>query len=116
MFVWFDASVFPDSATFVIARADDVTFGILSSRFHELWSLRLGTSLEDRPRYTPTTCFETFPFPEGMTPRDTAQCSEGLPLSPCPSPARERGDQSAPSPFAGAIAEAARKLNELRET
>jgi hypothetical protein len=25
---------------------------------------RMGTSLEDRPRYTPTTCFETFPFPE----------------------------------------------------
>ena len=24
------------------------------------------------PRYTPTTCFETFPFPAGLTPRDTA--------------------------------------------
>jgi MmeI, target recognition domain len=47
-----------------IARADDTTtFGILHSRFHELWSLRLGTSLEDRPRYTPITTFETFPFP-----------------------------------------------------
>jgi hypothetical protein len=23
----------------------------------------MGTSLEDRPRYTPTTTFETFPFP-----------------------------------------------------
>jgi hypothetical protein len=23
----------------------------------------MGTQLEDRPRYTPTTCFETFPFP-----------------------------------------------------
>jgi type II restriction/modification system DNA methylase subunit YeeA len=30
--------------------------------------LRLGTSLEDRPRYTPSTTFETFPFPEGLTP------------------------------------------------
>lgn len=39
---------------------------------HELWALRLGTSLEDRPRYTPTTCFETFPFPVGLTPADTA--------------------------------------------
>ena len=28
----------------------------------------MGTSLEDRPRYTPTTCFETFPFPSGLTP------------------------------------------------
>jgi type II restriction/modification system DNA methylase subunit YeeA len=51
-----------------IARDDDTTFGILHSRFHELWSLRIGTSLEDRPRYTPSTTFETFPFPAGLTP------------------------------------------------
>ena len=30
--------------------------------------MRLGTSLEDRPRYTPTTTFETFPFPDGLSP------------------------------------------------
>ena len=41
----------------VIARDDDTTFGILHSRFHELWSLRMGTSLEDRPRHTPCTTF-----------------------------------------------------------
>jgi type II restriction/modification system DNA methylase subunit YeeA len=52
----------------VIARDDDTTFGILHSRFHEIWALRLGTSLEDRPRYTPSTTFETFPFPDGLTP------------------------------------------------
>ena len=40
----------------------------------------MGTSLEDRPRYTPTTCFETFPFPAGLTPADTAhQRTETLP-------------------------------------
>ena len=68
LFVWLDAGVCPDSQLIVIARDDDVTFGILHSRFHEAWSLRLGTSLEDRPRYTPTTTFETFPFPEGLSP------------------------------------------------
>ncbi|MDD2712417.1 MAG: hypothetical protein PHU77_05785 [Simplicispira sp.] len=72
VFAWFSNQVLPDSAVVSIARADDTTFGILHSRFHELWSLRMGTSLEDRPRYTPTTCFETFPFPEGLTPADTA--------------------------------------------
>ena len=46
--------------------------GILHSRFHELWSLRKGSSLEDRRHCTPTTCFKTFPFPEGLTPADTA--------------------------------------------
>ena len=40
----------------------------MHSRFHELWSLRLGTSLEGHPRYTPITTFQTFPFPDGLTP------------------------------------------------
>jgi len=88
----------------VIARADDTTFGILHSRFHELWSLRLGTSLEDRPRYTPTTCFETFPFPAGLTPRDTAPVA-GQASPPC----------LAGQIVAENIAAAARRLNELRE-
>ena len=54
-----------------MARDDDTTFGILHSRFHEVWSLRLGTWLGvgNDPRYTPTTTFETFPFPKpGLTP------------------------------------------------
>jgi hypothetical protein len=88
----------------VIARSDDATFGILHSRFHELWSLRLGTSLEDRPRYTPTTTFETFPFPVGLTPRDTAPKS-GQASPPC----------MAEEIVAANIAAAARRLNELRE-
>ena len=55
LFAWLKPPVICDGQVVVIARADDTTFGILHSRFHELWSLRLGTSLEDRPRYTPTT-------------------------------------------------------------
>ena len=68
VFAWLDIRVLPDSQLIVIARDDDTTFGILHSRFHEIWSLRKGTSLEDRPRYTPTTTFGTFPFPEGLSP------------------------------------------------
>lgn len=104
LFVWLPARLMPDHALMVIARADDTTFGILHSRFHELWSLRLGTSLEDRPRYTPTTTFETFPFPDGMTPRDTAP-KAGQATPPCIS-----GDILAEN-----IAAAARRLNELRD-
>ena len=59
---------------------------------------------EDRPRYTPTTTFETFPFPEGLTPRDTA------PSPPAPLPQACEGGKTAE-----AIAAAARRLNELRE-
>ena len=95
LFVWCDARICPDHQLIVIARDDDTTFGILHSRFHELWSLRLGTSLEDRPRYTPSTTFETFPFPEGLTPDTPA--------------AEYAGD-----PRAAAVAEAARRLVDLR--
>ena len=68
VFAWIDVRVCPSNTVIVIARDDDTAFGILHSRFHEIWSLRLGTSLEDRPRYTPTSTFETFPFPPGLTP------------------------------------------------
>ena len=45
LFAWFDTRVGPDHQLIVVARDDDVTFGILHSRFHELWSLRLCTWL-----------------------------------------------------------------------
>jgi hypothetical protein len=66
--VWTNKDVAPGDATVVVARDDDTSIGILQSRIHKVWALRSGSSLEDRPRYTPTTCFETFPFPEGLTP------------------------------------------------
>ena len=96
VFVWCAACICPDQQLIVIARDDDTTFGILHSRFHEIWSLRLGTSLEDRPRYTPTTTFETFPFPTGLTP-DV--------------PAADYVDD----PHAMAVAVEARRLVELRD-
>ena len=111
-FVWLPAAVIADKNLIVIARADDSTFGILHSRMHELWSLRLGTSLEDRPRYTPTTCFETFPFPAGLMPADTAhQRTETLDagaLIPAelPTPVRTRAE---------AIARTAQRLVYVRD-
>ena len=63
-FVWVEAGTICNSATNVFARDDDYFFGILHSRIHQVWARALGTQLADRPRYTPTTCFETFPFPQ----------------------------------------------------
>ena len=91
VFVWLDPSVLPNDQTVVFARADDYFLGVLHSRAHELWALRQGTSLEDRPRYTPTTCFETFP----------------LPWPP--------GQEPAGDPRVEAIAGAARELVQLRD-
>ncbi|MHB8398673.1 MAG: class I SAM-dependent DNA methyltransferase [Candidatus Limnocylindrales bacterium] len=63
LFAWLPTSTLPDHQLIAIARDDDYTFGVLHSRAHQLWSLAQGTQLETRPRYTPTTTFETFPFP-----------------------------------------------------
>jgi len=111
LFVWLDSCVLPDSATVAFARSDDTTFGILHSRFHELWSLALCTWLGkgNDPRYTPTTCFETFPFPEGLSPADTNNSESKLAIFDKPTPA------PVTNPHAQAIAAAAFKLNDYRE-
>jgi hypothetical protein len=64
LFVWCKAPTVPDHQLIAFASASDYFFGILHSRLHEVWALKLGTRLETRPRYTPTSCFETFPFPD----------------------------------------------------
>jgi hypothetical protein len=39
---------------------------VLQSRVHEAWARFFGSSMKDDLRYTPSDCFETFPFPEGF--------------------------------------------------
>ncbi|MFZ4816896.1 MAG: type IIL restriction-modification enzyme MmeI [Phototrophicaceae bacterium] len=63
LFVWVAEGTIIDDGAYLFARDDDYFFGVLHSRLHEVWSLRMGTSLGETPRYTPTTTFETFPFP-----------------------------------------------------
>jgi type II restriction/modification system DNA methylase subunit YeeA len=96
LFRWLESSVVPQNLVIVIARDDDTTMGILQSSFHRIWALRLGSSLEDRPRYTPSTVFETFPFPPGLTPDRPAHAY-------------------AKNPKAMAIADAMRELDMKRE-
>ena len=57
-------SVFANSLA-VLSLDSFAAFATLQSRPHELWARFFGSSLEDRLRYTPSDCFETFPFPEG---------------------------------------------------
>ena len=63
LFAWLKNDTLADHTAIAFARDDDYFFGVLHSRVHELWALRQGTQLESRPRYTPTSTFETFPFP-----------------------------------------------------
>ena len=97
LFVWKPVQLLPDCQIVAISRNDETTFGILHSRFHEIWTLRLCTWLGagNDPRYTPSTTFETFPFPDGLTPNIPAI-------------------QYADDPRAQKIASVARRLDELR--
>ncbi len=95
LFVWLAYPVLPDKNLIVIPRSDDLMFGLLHSRFHAAWALRKGSDLQDRPRYTHTTTFATFPFPAGMTPADDVAAARALPT-------------------AAAIEAAAKRLDDLR--
>ena len=89
-FVWLPSQVWPDSRLYAITKSDDLTFGILSSRMHEAWSLANASmhGVGNDPTYNAKSCFETFPFP-----------TNGL---------KVRG-------LSEAIAKAAKHLNGLRE-
>jgi type II restriction/modification system DNA methylase subunit YeeA len=87
IFLWVDVGIVANQTVNIIALEDDYSFGVLQSKVHELWARRTGTQLrevESGFRYTPTTCFGTFPFPH---------------------PSEEQQEE---------ISEAARRLDELR--
>jgi len=53
-------------ATVVISTEESESLATLQSQLHEEWLRFLGSSLEERLRYTPSDCFETFPFPTAL--------------------------------------------------
>lgn len=53
-------------ALVVFALPTDTAFCALQARPHEVWARFLASSMKDDMRYTPSDCFETFPFPEGF--------------------------------------------------
>ena len=98
LFAWLDTRICPDHRLILVSRDDDTTFGILHSRFHEVWSLKLCSwhGVGNDPVYNPTAVFQTFPFPDGLSP--------DIPAT-----------DYAEDPRAVAIADAARRLVELRD-
>ncbi len=71
MFGFVESATVPDSTLVTMALDDGNSLGVLSSQVHVEWALAAGGTLEDRPRYNKTTCFEPFPFPHedtGLTP------------------------------------------------
>jgi len=62
-FVFMDQGILPDGMLINIALDDAYALGVLSSRIHVTWALASGGTLENRPRYNKTRCFDPFPFP-----------------------------------------------------
>lgn len=62
-FVFLESEILPDDKLIAIASHDATVLGVLSSVVHVAWALASGATLEDRPVYNKTTCFEAFPFP-----------------------------------------------------
>ena len=98
LFIWLKLPILPDKNLIVIARDDDTTFGVLQSRIHEAWATRIGNRMGvgNQRRYNSSYIFETFPFPDGLSPNVSA--SDYL------------NDTRSM-----AIASAAKRLDELRE-
>jgi hypothetical protein len=55
--------VFSD-ATVVFAFDDFIAFGVLQSVIHVTWLERFSSTMRTDTRYTPSACFDTFPFPD----------------------------------------------------
>ncbi|MEC5212005.1 hypothetical protein RCH06_000538 [Polaromonas sp. CG_9.5] len=132
VFVFFPVSVAPEHSLIVIPRSDDVTFGLLSCRFHGVWALARGGRMGkgNDPRYNSLAVFEPFPFPQGLTPADTAhqrtEALEGGALIPAdisvPNKPQAHKGRAKPAiqsiairDHAARIAIAAKRLNDLRD-
>jgi type II restriction/modification system DNA methylase subunit YeeA len=78
VFSWIEPFSVPSNLLIVVATEAEADFGILQSKVHQSWALAQGTQLREKEsgfRYTPTTCFETFPFPS-MKASDEAAIAE----------------------------------------
>jgi hypothetical protein len=68
IFLPFQSSWLPGDLNVVVASDDFYILGILTSRVHRLWVQAQSSTLKGDTRYTPSTCFETFPFPQNPAP------------------------------------------------
>jgi hypothetical protein len=64
LFTWCEKEWRPSDATNIFALDSDYAMGVLTSRVHTDWAAKKSSTFEDRIRYTPSSAFETFPWPQ----------------------------------------------------
>ena len=64
IFVPFQPEWLPGDLNVVVSSNDYYLLGLLTSNLHRLWARAKSSTLKGDTRYTPSTCFETFPFPQ----------------------------------------------------
>jgi type II restriction/modification system DNA methylase subunit YeeA len=97
IFDYLPTSIIPDQKLVIFSRDDYTFFGILQSSLHRQWTVATCSWIGagNDVTYSNTAVFETFPFPEGLTPNIPAA-------------------DTANDPRAQRIAAAAKRLDELR--
>jgi hypothetical protein len=64
VFQFLDAEILPDNMLVCVASHEAFHLGVLSSSVHVTWAINAGGTLEDRPRWNKSRCFDPFPFPD----------------------------------------------------
>jgi hypothetical protein len=72
IFQFLDGAILPDNMIVAIATDSAFHMGVLQSRHHVDWAMLRGGTLEDRPRYNKSLCFDPFPFPVASPAQETA--------------------------------------------
>lgn len=80
VFSFVDTSIRPGDSMTVFALDDDYSFGIVSSSVHRVWLLARCSTLKADPRYTSTTVWDSFPWPQTPTEQDVARIVDATKL------------------------------------
>jgi hypothetical protein len=63
IFCFVNSPTVVDASLYCVASDDAYHLAVLQTQIHVTWSLATGGTLEDRPTYTNSSCFDPFPFP-----------------------------------------------------
>jgi hypothetical protein len=73
-----DQNALPGNSITAIAGSDTYLLGLITSSSHRIWINAQKSTLKGDTRYTPTTCFETFPFPQIVAPELVHQICQAM--------------------------------------